>query len=567
MYFSELKQTVLSFEYFISRRILKSEVQGKKVSRPIVRIAMISITLTVVVNLITLAVVKGFQHEVVGKVTGFGSHLTIQHVGDFSVFEAQPIQIDQQFVNELKADQRVSGAYPVAYKPIVLQATVQTTAIQNGKKVTQKQKQIHGALLKGVDQSYDFTFFKKHLKSGRLPELNQVEPSNEVILSRQVARDLQLKLHDTLHSFFVKDRPVKRLFKLVGIYETGLEEFDRKMIIGDLRHVQDLSDWGMNVKLEVDDTLYNGQLVIRAVVGGRSGFLTYDWGNGPEKYSGISTCPTKDTLIRVIVREEDTERKIRIDTAFMQLKIKGNASAPCVFELNEDGELVKYSDDTDVNSFQLNAGSKTIHFTPKDGKGGSSSFVSAFEVNLNNWDDLDEIEQPLKKKFGLIPNEHGESLQVLPITEAQKDIFVWLGFLDVNVVIILALMFIIGIINMGSALLVLILVRTSFIGTLKALGASNWSIRKIFLYQAGGLILRGMLIGNIIGVGLCALQYYLKPFKLNPEVYYLDSVPIEFTWTSWVFLNCSTLVICLSALIIPSLLITRIQPVKAIKFN
>ena len=120
---------------------------------------------------------------------------------------------------------------------------------------------------------------------------------------------------------------------------------------------------------------------------------------------------------------------------------------------------------------------------------------------------------------------------------------------------------------MGSALLVLILVRTSFIGTLKALGASNWSIRKIFLYQAGGLILRGMLIGNIIGVGLCALQYYFKPFKLNPEVYYLDSVPIEFTWTSWIFLNCATLVICLSALIIPSLLITRIQPVKAIKFN
>jgi lipoprotein-releasing system permease protein len=142
-----------------------------------------------------------------------------------------------------------------------------------------------------------------------------------------------------------------------------------------------------------------------------------------------------------------------------------------------------------------------------------------------------------------------------------------LSFLDVNVIIILTLMFIIGIINMGSALLVLILVRTSFIGVLKSLGASNWSIQKIFLYQVGQLIWKGMLIGNCVGILVCTIQYFFKPFSLNPEVYYLDSVPVEFTWVSWFLLNISTLVICLTALLLPSILITRIQPAKAVRFN
>ena len=567
MYFSVPKRTALSFEYFISRRILKSEVQGKKVSGPIVRIAMISITLTVVVNLITIAVVKGFQNEVVAKVTGFGAHLTIQNVGDFSIFEAQPIRSEQQFVKELTKNELVSSVYPVAYKPIVLQSTVTSLKKENGKQLKLEQKQIHGALLKGVNEFYDFTFFEKHLKKGRLPHLKQQLPSDEVILSRQVAQDLQLELNDTISSFFVKERPVKRFFKLVGIYETGLEEFDRKIIVGDLRQVQELSDWGFKAQLEVDDTLYNNELIIRAVVSGRSGYLSYDWGNGFEQYSGIHMCPSKDTTLSVVVRQEDNLRNVQYDTASVQIRISGNAASPCKFELNEDGELAKISTDSKGNSYQINGGSKLISFTFKHGKGNSNSFVSAFEVNLKNWNDLHLVEQPLKKQFGLIPNEHGESLQVLPITEAQKDIFVWLGFLDVNVLIILTLMFIIGIINMGSALLVLILVRSSFIGTLKALGATNWSIRKVFLYQAGGLIIRGLIIGNVIGITLCTIQEIWKPFKLNPEVYYLDSVPIEFTWLTWLLLNAATIIICVSALIIPSILITRIQPVKAIKFN
>jgi lipoprotein-releasing system permease protein len=128
-------------------------------------------------------------------------------------------------------------------------------------------------------------------------------------------------------------------------------------------------------------------------------------------------------------------------------------------------------------------------------------------------------------------------------------------------------MIIIGIINMGSALLVLILVRTNFIGMMKAMGATNWSIRKIFLYQAAYLIGRGMIWGNVIGLGFCFIQSQFGIFTLNPEVYYLTEVPIELSFWHWAILNLGTLIVCLTALIIPSYVITRITPVKAIKFN
>ena len=165
------------------------------------------------------------------------------------------------------------------------------------------------------------------------------------------------------------------------------------------------------------------------------------------------------------------------------------------------------------------------------------------------------------------PTPFGELLKSTNIMENQPDIFMWLGFLDINVIIILTLMILIGIINMGSALLVLILIRTNFIGMMKAMGANNWSIRKIFLYQASFLIGRGMLWGNIIGVTLCLIQKYTGIISLNPEVYYLTQVPIELNFWHWLILNIATLVVCLTALIVPSVVITKINPVKAIKFD
>jgi lipoprotein-releasing system permease protein len=122
-------------------------------------------------------------------------------------------------------------------------------------------------------------------------------------------------------------------------------------------------------------------------------------------------------------------------------------------------------------------------------------------------------------------------------------------------------------INMVVALLVLILERTQMIGILKALGANNWSVRKIFLYNAFYLILRGLFWGNLIGIGLVLIQQYLGVIKLNPENYYVNQAPVYLNWMYIAALNLGTIIVCLLVLLIPSYIITKITPVKAIRFD
>lgn len=239
----------------------------------------------------------------------------------------------------------------------------------------------------------------------------------------------------------------------------------------------------------------------------------------------------------------------------------------CNFDLDPDGHVQKNFLDNSGDYFSIQAGKKKIIFKSQRGKGSFTNYIGGFELTIKNWNELQEISEDIKRKVTFLPNEHNENLTVSSIQENQADIFVWLGFLDINVIIILTLMILIGIINMGSALLVLILVRSNFIGMMKAMGATNWSIRKIFLYQAGWLILRGMVIGNAVGLGFCFIQKYVGIMKLDPTVYYLDKVPISINLFYILSLNAGTLLVCIAALIIPSVVITRVDPVKAIKFN
>ena len=555
--------------------MLKSEVQGKKVSRPIVRISIISITLAVVVNLITIAVVTGFQHEVREKVSGFGSHIFIMSSGENSIYESEPILKNQAFLSILNKDPELKNIQYIAYKPVLFQSNKKDRQfkLKSGKDTSYVQQEIQGAILKGIDYTYDLSFFKQHLKTGRLPKFSKDSISNEIIISKRIAQDLNLEIGDEVKAFFVKNQPVKRIFKLVGIYQTGLEEFDKKMAIGDIRIVQELNDWGIKASIIIADTLSNGELIVKADVSGGNGNYRYDWGKGYEQYSGFTICPTKDTIIRLIISDYwmkisgENEQTSIPDTAYLKIKIKGTGFSACDFKMNNDRELIRTYLNDNGSKYSLSAMNKTLLFEQIIGNGSSSNYVGGFEVSVKDWNKLPETVNRLKKQLELIPTKNNESLSVKSIIDTQSDIFVWLGFLDLNVVIILTLMILIGIINMGSALLVLILVRTNFIGIMKSMGASNWSIRKIFLIQAAFLIIRGMFYGNLIGLSLCALQYFFGIITLNPEVYYLSQVPVELTFFSWALLNIGTLIVCLSALIIPSVVITRINPVKAIRFN
>lgn len=573
-YFRKAKKEKVPFEYFIARRVLRNEVQGKKVSRPIVRISVTSIALAVVVNLITIAVVTGFQKEVRNKVSGFGSHIFIMSSGENSIYETDPILKNQAFLDELHSDKSLAGIHAVAYKPVIFQSEKFEQRIKSTETDTSIIRQeIHGAILKGVEWNYDWTFFKEHLKEGRLPDLKKEKVSTEILISERIARALNLKVGQEVKSFFVKNQPIKRIFKLVGIYATGLEEFDRKIAVGDLRLVQELNDWGIKAEVAISDTLYNGQLIIRGEVIGGNGNYRYDWGKGYESYSGFTLCPIQDTLVRLIASDywsdlrDKNETNSIPDTAFLSIKIKGLGMSYCDPKTDLQGNIEREYLNENGTSFSIKASQKTMIFEVISGKGSSSNYIGGYEVNVKNWNELPEIHARLKKQLEFIPTKAEELLAVKSIVENESDIFVWLGFLDLNVLIILSLMILIGIINMGSALLVLILVRSNFIGMLKAMGATNWMIRKIFLIQAGMLITRGIVIGNAIGLAFIGIQYWLSPLSLNPEVYYLDKVPVELTLLAWLALNAGTLIVCVSALLIPSYAITKISPVKAIRFN
>lgn len=552
----------MNTEFFIARKVSKNVVDGKKVSQPIVKISIVCIAIAMLVNIITLAVVKGFQNEVRNKVIGFGSHAIITKSGENSIFESEPILKQQSFFQSLKKENYLHHIQPVAYKPVVLQSDAKGNYNQ----------EIEGVLMKGIDETYDWEFIKKHLKSGRIPNITSSATSDELLISQKIASRLNYKVGDNVRAFFVKNKPVKKIFKLVGIYETGFEEMDKQLIFCDIKTIQQLNDWGIQTTINVHDTLKNGGLVISAETNGGNGKYRYDWGIGFEKYGGFTLHSLEDTNIRVIVSDYwmfvdgHNEETAIPDTSYISIKVHGSGVTPSNLKLNEDGTVQKdYIDELGFHYYIPTNGTGKLEVKIIPGKGSFQKYVGAFECTVKDWDKLDESIDQIRKK--VILSEKNTLLEVTSIVENQADLFVWLSFLDINVWIIICLMILIGIINMGSALLVMILVKTNFIGLLKALGSDDWMIRKIFLYQAFFLILKGMLWGNGIGIVFCLLQQKFKFLSLNPEVYYLDAVPIHISIGSIVLLNIGTLLVCLAALIIPSYVITRIAPAKSIKFN
>ncbi len=186
--------------------------------------------------------------------------------------------------------------------------------------------------------------------------------------------------------------------------------------------------------------------------------------------------------------------------------------------------------------------------------------VGGFELRVKDFSRLDTTASKVYENLEL-------KLKSYTVKEFYPAIFEWLSLLDVNTQVILILMLAVAVINMISALLIMILERTNMIGILKALGSDNWSIRKIFLYNAAYLIGLGLLFGNTLGIGLGLFQHYTHFFSLDQASYYMTFVPVELELTDIILLNAGTLFICIFVLLIPSLLVTRISPVKAITFK
>lgn len=193
--------------------------------------------------------------------------------------------------------------------------------------------------------------------------------------------------------------------------------------------------------------------------------------------------------------------------------------------------------------------------------------VSGVELEIKDYARKEEIKELLRDKIDMQTDSYGSTYYVQSIEEMNPQIFAWLDLLDLNVWVILILMTGVAGFTMISGLLIIILERTNMIGILKALGANDWAIRKVFLSFSVFLIGRGMLLGNLIGLTFVVLQSHFRLFKLDPATYYVDAVPVEFNLWLFLLLNVCTLIVSVWMLIGPSYLITRIHPAKSIRFE
>ena len=410
----------LNYELFIAKRIIAGKKYKNSISSPIIKIAITAIALGIIIMLIAVATGSGLQYKIRDKMAGFKGHVQIvNYDANNSDVSTTPVEKNQDF-------------YP-RFKNITGIKSIQIFANKGG--ILRTKTDFEGIIFKGVSTDYDWSFFEEYLVAGKVPNFKQPR-TREVLLSQTVINRLQLKLNDTILATFLKTAtsslPSNRKYIISGIYNSGFTQFDKSMMIGDIREVQKLNKW--------------------------------------------------------------TENQ-----------------------------------------------------------------VGGFEVILDNFDEIDA-------KGEEIYRQTTSTLRSTTIVDTYQNIFDWIKLFDNNIWFIIGIMIVIAGINMITALLVLILERVQMIGILKALGSYSASIRKIFLYNAGYLILKGLFLGNIIGLLLLFIQYYFDIITLNPETYYVTTMPVYISFTAIVMLNFGTLFLCFLMLIIPSYIITKIEPSKAIKF-
>jgi len=406
----------LNIEYFIAKKIsVKAE---RTFSKLIVRIAISGIMLSLSVMMLSVAIIKGFKTEIQDKVRGYVGDIRIFKLDLNNSFELSPFAPSAETLKALKNNPQIEYFQPYSTKPAIISAN----------------DEVEGINFKGVDSSYRWDYIKTHLVSGRVMSFkDSVQSNSKIMVSSYTANRLKLKTGDSFIMHFVQDPPRKRKFKIVGVYDIGVEEIDKSFVIGNLNIIRRLNNWKANE-------------------------------------------------------------------------------------------------------------------------------VGGIEVRVKDFSKIDQIADGIY--------DHLDArLKSESVRDYYPNIFSWLSMLDVNTRVMLILMMIVGVINMITALLIMILERTNMIGVLKAFGMTDFSIMKIFLYNAAYLVGIGLLLGNFLGLGLAYFQNRTHIFTLDQSSYYLKYVPVEIHAADVILLNVATLVICLIVLILPSLLVSKISPLKAIRFK
>lgn len=400
---------------FLSKRIHKA---GKdSFSTVVTQISIISIALGLAIMIISFAILDGFKKNIQEKIFSFSSHILVTKYDLHKSYEESPLSKNWKLYKNNKLIPEVSHMQVFSHKPGLLKTD----------------EEVMGVVLKGVDKDFNIERFSKNIVKGNFITLGDSAYSPEILVSKRIAYKMRLDVGDTVIMYFVQNPPRFRKLVVKGWYETGLEEFDELIIIGDIRINQKLNGW-------------------------------------------------PDTLV-----------------------------------------------------------------------GGFEIFIKDFK----------KLDKTAEKVFEIMDYD----MQLEKITDKYIQIFDWLTLLNRNVLIFLVLILFVASFNMVSTIFIMIMERTNMIGMLKALGATNKQVQWVFIYNGVNILIKGMLYGNIAGIGFCALQYYFKLIPLDEENYYMTTVPIEWDWLIIAGLNVLTFILITLILIIPIMVIAKIKPIKAIRFD
>ena len=510
----------MGFAHFIARRILGDKDRQDRLSRPIVLIAVLGIVIGMAVMILTIGISTGFQGEVRAKVTGAGAHIEIVPLAQGDANASARVRIAQPFYPWLDT---VPGV-----------AHIQVFALQPG--IVETDDDIQGVVVKGAGADHDWTFLRRHLIAGRVLAIgDSVRP--EILISNWMAKRMRRGLGEELTVYLIKGREDirPRKYRIVGIYETGLEKVDHQVVHVDIAHIQRFAQWGLQAEIAVSEDEAGGGIRIEGLAFGGDGRFSYDWpgtslhGKGPHL-----VCARTDTTLMLVVSDNGGALP---DTAWV--RILPRAAPP--------------------------AGSCLAHaaaaISTRTSGGSYKDYCGGFEVML-------EDDRTLFAMDDMIYGQYlGAGLRTVTVRQKFPEIFSWLELLDTNVVVVILLMVVVAIINMTSALLIIILERTSMIGVLKALGAGNRAIRRIFLIDAAYILGIGILLGDLLGIGLALLQKRFGLARLPIESYYVDHVPVDLSFWPILVLNIGVLLVCVLALVLPSMYVSRIAPAKAIRFE